>query len=382
MVIKTKKVQRQEARDYELQAWAAQDQEAAQRRALREEKRDKEDKVRREKQAKKDRVRREKQAAREWEAAQQKALRDAKRKVQLEARAAEWAAKQVDWAPILAAKAAKVAAAIAERQAKREIRAAKKAESQALRAANPNSLGPHRAPFAPEKCEEIGKKYDAGASVQKIAGEYAVSRYFITASIVSTGRKLRLANGGKFTPEVCEEAGKDYDAGMGFKSLAKKYNCGLTQIKNVILKTGRTLRQDLRSRHQKKPQRLKSIWAQYRLILKDMWHLMILQKGLCLWCKEPLNPDPLRNIVDHIGGSQTFKDRTKVRGLCCFDGLCNRFAGFVENKIGIDKNQGLLAPYVGNIKHIVEHNQGNIAFPEWVSVNKPPIISEMDRLFA
>lgn len=101
-----------------------------------------------------------------------------------------------------------------------------------------------------------------------------------------------------------------------------------------------------------KPMRESVLKHQYHLSYKDIVHLYKIQRGRCLWCKSKL-PNELKDLisccVDHIGGKKT-KNRKSVRGLCCSDGACNRFAGMIEKNP--QKDWGLLTVFAKRVLKI------------------------------
>lgn len=98
----------------------------------------------------------------------------------------------------------------------------------------------------------------------------------------------------------------------------------------------------------KRERQIKSTYGIVVLEMEKLWHL---QKGMCLWCRAPLSKNVLDCVIDHIGGLETRGDKTKVRGLCCSSGHCNRLAGMVEAK-EISSNS-LFRPFVLRVKKIV-----------------------------
>jgi Recombination endonuclease VII len=99
-------------------------------------------------------------------------------------------------------------------------------------------------------------------------------------------------------------------------------------------------------------QRERQIKQAYGASVQDLESLKKKQKGMCLWCFAPLPEDVLKCTVDHIGGRTTHGDRSKVRGLCCSGGHCNRLAGMVER--GLLDSNSLFYPFVRRVRQVVK----------------------------
>lgn len=210
--------------------------------------------------------------------------------------------------------------------------------------------------------EEIFSRYKLGEKTTSLSKEYKIDRHTIVDIIRRLGGKVRDRKESRLAFPLLKqkkELRNRYEAGENTKKLAKEYEISPDAIIRAIRAAGGKIKRQKYFRNSFRETQLKTV---YGLLAVDTDWLHERQKGLCLWCQSVLPSDSLKCAVDHIGGRKNKGKREAVRGLCCWNGHCNRWAGMVEsNHI---KAEGLLKSFVEHVKRIVRYNKGNLPFPE------------------
>lgn len=147
-----------------------------------------------------------------------------------------------------------------------------------------------------------------------------------------------------------------YESGENVYAIAARFGASPETVRRGIhLVGGKTYRRPRKYFHNS--QRERQIKQAYDVTIADLELLKKRQKQMCLWCLAPLPEDTLSCVVDHVGGRETQGDRTKVRGLCCANGHCNRLAGMVER--GLLPYNSLFRSFVLRVKSVVRsRNEG------------------------
>lgn len=99
--------------------------------------------------------------------------------------------------------------------------------------------------FSDDEAKAIAKEYEGGATLQVLANKHRTDRSTISRSIVRSGGTIRSQKESQkttFSPEVCADIRKDYEAGGTLWTLAKKYNCAHTTIRLSVIRAGGKMR--------------------------------------------------------------------------------------------------------------------------------------------
>jgi len=217
------------------------------------------------------------------------------------------------------------------------------------------------------KCKRLKEEYESGKTSHQLALKYHTTPGTVCNWIRKAGGSLRTAAEGKlkFSMTQCCDMKVRYEKRQSLSLIGRDYKvCPLT-IARAVIRAGGTIRStnDHQQKYFRNPLRERSLMCAYRLSVEDMDFLLAKQKKKCLWCKAKLPTDSLRCVVDHIGGYKTYGNRNRVRGLCCPNGACNRFAGYIERSKIIKSSGGLLRPLIRHVKSVLRRNHGNIKFP-------------------
>lgn len=142
-----------------------------------------------------------------------------------------------------------------------------------------------------------------------------------------------------------------YEEGVDTYKIAARFGASVETVRRGIHAVGgETFRRP--RKYMVNGKRERHIKSTYGITFLDMNMLWSQQKGMCLWCRAPLPKNVLDCVVDHIGGLETRGDRTKVRGLCCKNGHCNRIAGMIES--GEFSANSLFRPLILRIRKVIK----------------------------
>lgn len=214
--------------------------------------------------------------------------------------------------------------------------------------------------FSDEQCTLIKDAYENGTPASKLAERFSCTSTTILSSIRRIGGRIHAVGESQkvFTPQQDEEIRKAHDGGQTARQIAKRLQVSHNTINRAVVRAGGTIRS--RKKYIRNPIRERAIFSNYGATVFDLDFLHTRQRGLCLWCSALLPIDSLACSVDHIGGKSTFGQRSKIRGLCCPDNICNILAGRIEAN-GFTKNDwGLQSELVRRIKHVLKTNHGNL----------------------